>query len=153
MPFTSPLMLGASEVFSTATIQYSDDRDTTGEVQELTAFSIVSDPDNILDIIESGPRGAVSVNQTGQYRFTLVSNYTSSNTALFGVGQFSTDTYWGGFSTILFNLDTANDGDTATTTITNDTSGPAYTDCLMVDTNQFTGSLSGSCQIKVEYLG
>ena len=153
MPFTSPLMLGASqEIFPSATITYTDNKDITGEVQELGSFSIDSDPDNILDIIVLGSRGAISINQTGDYRFTLVSNYTSSSTAQFGVGTFAIATYWNGFDEIFFNLDTASDGDTATATITNDPSNP-YSDCLMVDTAQYTGSLSGSCTIKVEYLG
>jgi hypothetical protein len=166
MPFTSPLMLGASqEGVPSATVEFNsfyEGGTPLGRVfqsgENETDGSILSDPNNLLTVItDHSGNDIITYNFYGDYRFTLIQNYTTFNNLS---GVWLSDGYWnpssgtGGLQQDIFQLYNGSilTPSPATITVVDVTNSyeffrPSY----LIDAR--FAAASSTLRIKVEYLG
>jgi hypothetical protein len=166
MPFTAPLMLGASqEVFPSAILEWDSiyiPGTPLGRVwlKSWTGAdpSIINDPNNLFTVITDSGNDIITYNFYGDYRFTLIQNYTTFNN-LSGVwltdGRYNPD--FGTPEVINNDIFQLYNGSIltpspATITVTDYASYDEVVAPSCVISSQFAAA-SSTLRVKVEYLG
>ena len=159
MPFVNPMLFGTSGAQGVAIVEFENIFEggtplgrvfLSGENQ--TDGTIVSDPDGLFSIVtDFAGNDLVSYNFYGDYKFTLIQNY-SSVTNLGGVWLSDGNTATG-LEQDIFQL---YDGSLlspapATITVDNDAGTDHFRPSYVIATRN--ASASGTLRIKVEYLG
>lgn len=166
MPFVNPMLFGTSGAQGVAIVEFEsifEGGTPLGRIfdspQNETDGTIVSDPDGLFSIYTDGSgHDLVSYNFFGDYRFTLLQNYSSFNNMNFVILSDGTTADVGGgapsgLEQDIFQLYNGSilTPSPATITVDNSTGIDHFRPSYVISARN--ASASGTLRIKVEYLG
>ena len=159
MPFVNPMLFGTSGAQGVAIVEFgvvSETGTPLGRVflsgENATDGTIVSDPDGLFSIVtDFAGNDLVSYNFFGDYRFTLIQNYSSFNN-IAGVWLSDGNTN-SGLEQDIFQLYNGSilTPSPATITVDNDAGTDHFRPSYQISTRN--AQAGGTLRIKVEYLG